>query len=524
MKKQTVDITIAGGGLAGLTLARQLKSSAPELDILIVEKNKFPVPNTTAKVGESTVELASHYFTETLGLQDHFKKAHLRKYGLRCFFGSQKNDYSEQDELGVSSLFGIPTYQLDRGVIENYLHDELVEQGVQFIDGAETKEIALKNKSHRVKVSDGQGDREIESRWIVDATGRQKLIRNKLGLGTSTSHKGNAVWFRIDRKIVIDDWSEDSEWQNRLQDKGKRWLSTNHLMGPGYWVWIIPLGTETTSIGIVMDDQVLEESGIASLDDALRWLDKNQPQCAAAIDGAKILDFNLIRDYSYGCKKMFSEDGWCLTGEAGAFTDPFYSPGSDFIAINNTFIAHLVASERAGKDIRRDSGMFHIFYNSFFDNTLSLYSHEYGGFGDRTMMGVKLLWDYSYYWGVLTLLFYKRAITDINLMLDLHPLLKRASSLNATVQQKLRDRAQKRLVLPAQGVFLDQYKIPCLRHFSDVLKASESNDIRVELTGNIAILERVANYSLDILSDKPSSNISDDERDLFGNYRQSLLA
>ena len=109
MQRKT-DVLIAGGGLAGLSMAYQLKMSTPELDITVLERNQFPVPNTTAKVGESTVELASHYFTETLNLQEHFKDHHLQKHGLRCFFGQPQADFSQQDELGVSELFGCLLY------------------------------------------------------------------------------------------------------------------------------------------------------------------------------------------------------------------------------------------------------------------------------------------------------------------------------------------------------------------------------------------------------------------------------
>jgi len=79
------DVIIAGGGLAGLSLAHQLKASKPELDILVVERNQFPVPEKTAKVGESTVEIGSRYLNHTLGMKEHFTDRHLRKHGLRCF-------------------------------------------------------------------------------------------------------------------------------------------------------------------------------------------------------------------------------------------------------------------------------------------------------------------------------------------------------------------------------------------------------------------------------------------------------
>ncbi|MGH1428524.1 MAG: NAD(P)/FAD-dependent oxidoreductase [Arenicella sp.] len=524
MGKQATDVIIAGGGLAGLSLARQLKTDTPDLDIIVVEKSRFPRPNTTAKVGESTVEIGSHYFTETLGMKEHFKEQHLQKHGLRCFFGEPQTDYSQQDELGVSELFGIPTYQMDRGVIENHLHDEVTKMGVNVVDGADTKHIDLGNGKHSIDVETSDGIKQFSGRWLVDAAGRQKLVKNKLGLDKQNEHKGNAVWFRIDKRVVIDEWSDNQEWRSRIKDQGKRWLSTNHLMGPGYWVWIIPLGTGATSIGIVMDDKALADSGIETFDDTMQWLEKHQPKCAQAVSGAKLLDFNLIRGYSYGCTKMFSEEGWGLTGEAGAFTDPFYAPGSDFIALNNTFMTHLIRQSKQGKDIRLDSAVFHIFYNSFFENTLSLYTDQYGGFGDRKMMSIKLLWDYAYYWGVLCLLFYQDSITDVQLMRTMNPVLKVAQALNASVQDKMKHRAAQRIVMPAQGMFLDQYLLPCMTYFNDVLKVKHHDDIQKTLTDNVAMLERIAVHLEDMLDDNAKLTISDDERDLFGDYRLMVLA
>jgi len=122
-----------------LSLAHQLKTSKPELDILVVERNQFPVPEKTAKVGESTVEIGSRYLKKTLGLEKQFTERHLRKHGLRCFFGDPQQDFSEQDELGVSQLFGIPTYQIDRGAIENQLQTSITNNGVEVLDGVSTK-------------------------------------------------------------------------------------------------------------------------------------------------------------------------------------------------------------------------------------------------------------------------------------------------------------------------------------------------------------------------------------------------
>jgi flavin-dependent dehydrogenase len=519
------DVVIAGGGLAGLTLAYQLKNSTPELDILVLEKNQFPVPEKTAKVGESTVEIGSRYLNHTLGLKQHFSERHLRKHGLRCFFGTPEPDFSQQDELGVSQLFGIPTYQIDRGAIENYLHTAVIAQGSQVWDGVSIDDLTISDnaKSVSVKAVDGSTKTKVESKWLIDAAGRQALIKRSLDLSQGNDHFGNAVWFRVDRQIKIDDWTANSEWTKRIKQEKTRWLSTNHLMGPGYWVWIIPLDNGATSIGIVMDDTAFSSHDFSNVGSAMVWLAEHHPHCADALQGAEVLDYVAIRDYSHSCKQMFSEQGWGMTGESGVFADPFYSPGSDFIAFNNTFLHDLITRSHHGEDIRFTSRLYQNINQSFFNSTLSLYTGQYGGFGDRRMMSLKLVWDYAYYWGVLSLLFFKGAITDVALLREINPLLNMVQQTNAQVQSQFRERAKLRAVLPTCGVFLDQYQIPCLRHFNRVLE-DESISVRDALGENVKLLEEIASYICDMLSVNPSTEIATGERALLGDYRHGVLA
>ena len=528
MTVKTKDVIIAGGGLAGLSLAHQLKTSKPELDILVVERNQFPVPEKTAKVGESTVEIGSRYLKKTLGLEKQFTERHLRKHGLRCFFGEPQQDFSEQDELGVSQLFGIPTYQIDRGAIENQLQTSITNNGVEVLDGVSTKSIEIDDKKSLAKsksltIDTGSGEQTYQSRWLIDAAGRQALIKNKLGLKKDNSHQGNALWFRVDRQVKLDEWSSSSDWHDRIKQPNTRWLSTNHLMGPGYWVWVIPLDNGATSIGVVMDDEVFSSTDFSTVEGATEWLKKHQPHCAQAIEGAPVLDYVVINDYSHSCKQLFSDQGWGVTGESGVFADPFYSPGSDFIAFNNTFINQLVCDSFDGKDIRLQSRFYETINQSFFSNTLSLYNGQYGGFGDRRMMSLKLVWDYAYYWGVLSILFFRSTITDVTLMRELNPLLQQAASANAKVQSAFRERAKQRLVLPAKGVFMNQYLVPCLKHFSAVLDDDSLSVVQV-LPDNVDKLERLEMHILKLLNGDASAVISSDEYDLLGDYRHCVLA
>lgn len=521
------DVIIIGGGLAGLTLALQLKQSSPELTITVVERNRFPIPEKTAKVGESTVELGSYYLKETLKQAQHFDKRHLRKHGLRCFFGYGKNEFSDYDELGVSQLFGIPTYQIDRGAIENHLHHQLLDLNVNIIDGVSVVSLEAETQEKSVTVApvDAAGGTEIKlsGKWLLDTAGRQNFLKSKLDLVKSSSHKGNAVWFRIDKQVKLDQWSSNESWKSRILEPETRWLSTNHLMGPGYWVWIIPLDNGATSFGIVGDNQVFEDNDFSSFETTKAWLEKKHPHCAAEIENAKVLDFVSISDYSHSCKQVFSDDCWGISGEAGLFADPFYSPGTDFIALSNTFLTQLVSDQHRGKDIRLTSRVYEQLYQSFFASTLSLYEGQYGGFGDRRMMSLKLVWDYAYYWGILTLLFYRNATTDIQLMRKLSEPLRKAQQSNQHVQSAFRQHAMKRQVLPAQGIFMNQYDVPCLKHFNAILD-QPSNSIEKDLSENTVLLERLAGHIVNLLSCDSHEPLTMDEQELLGDYRHVVLA
>jgi hypothetical protein len=76
-------------------------------------------------------------------------------------------------------------------------------------------------------------------------------------------------WWRYSKKLAIDDWSDVSAWRARVPTN-ERWLSTNHLMGRGYWVWFIPPGSGSASVGIVADAKLHPFLRISKLEPAPR--------------------------------------------------------------------------------------------------------------------------------------------------------------------------------------------------------------------------------------------------------------
>ena len=489
------DVVILGGGLAGLSLAIQLRNQFADLDILVVERRKHPVTEAAHKVGESTVEIGAHYFESVLGLKEHLTTRQLRKFGFRFFFSEGRSDFDATTELGVSHYLAVPSYQLDRGIFENYLGEHASSLGVRFVDGAVVRSFDLgqADAAHRVRYEVQGRTVEVESRWLIDAAGRAGLVKRKLDLAQPNAHDANAVWFRLGAKIDVDEWSSNDQWLNRC-DPPYRWMSTSHLCGEGYWAWLIPLASGSHSVGIVCDAKTHPLATMNTFEKSLEWFHKFQPRLAQDIESKKHLlqDFCFLRNFSYGCKQVFSGDRWALTGEAGLFLDPFYSPGSDFIAISNTYIVDLITRDRGGEAISGRASIYQQLYFSFYENTLALYTDQYEIFGNPEVMPVKVIWDYSYYWGVLCQLFFQDRLTDTVSIARLATELAHCTVLNRTVQAFMREWSRLSPQRHARDM-LDQTTLPWFAELNRSLTDRlDETAFRERIRQNTALLNSLA--------------------------------
>jgi flavin-dependent dehydrogenase len=95
-------------------------------------------------------------------------------------------------------------------------------------------------------------------------------------------------------------------------------LSTNHLMGEGYWVWLIPLAGDRTSVGIVSDERLHPFNELHTFDAALAWLDRNEPQCAEVVRAHvdQRMDFRALKHFSHDAQQVYSSERWSLVGGA----------------------------------------------------------------------------------------------------------------------------------------------------------------------------------------------------------------
>tara|TARA_R110002072_G_scaffold303070_1_gene492778 strand:+ start:8670 stop:10481 length:1812 start_codon:yes stop_codon:yes gene_type:complete len=415
----TQDVVICGGGLAGLLLARQLRRELPDLSVTLIDRMARPLPDAAHKVGESSVELGCQYL-ESLDLADYLLKEHLVKFGLRFFPGGGKLPLAERTEIGPCAEPRVRSYQMDRGKIENDLREMNEQDGVTMIEGAKVTDIDLTTdgSDHRVAWQGndaiGLAAGEVKARWVVDATGRQALLRKRMKTTRGSPHKAHAGWFRVKGKVDLEDMvpSTNTEWHERAGSKD-RWRSTNHFMGVGYWAWLIPLSTGRTSVGLVIHEESHDFTNIAGLDKCMAFLREHEPHLAALVEPYEVEDFLCLKGYSHNVSRCWSADRWALVGEAGAFVDPLYSPGTDFIAAANKYTVEMIRTEyalkngdiQAGKDealgfdtLADKANHLNVLYRSMWGGCIDLFRRAAPVYGHPSAMSAKVFIDNFLYW------------------------------------------------------------------------------------------------------------------------------
>ncbi len=406
------DLIICGGGLAGLTLARQLAVRGHDLSVLVLDLLSGPLPQAAFKVGESTIETGAYYYHGILGLFDYLEAEHLEKLGLRYFYG-RSGEFADRPEYGVRRFLPAKSYQLDRGSLEQHLRNLIVEDGCELREGVRVTDIEI-GEPHTVAFTESDGSlRHARGRWVVDATGVRRYLAHKLKLNRGPAGACSSAWWRVRGKVNVNDFvpASNTAWHDRVDDD--RWQSTNHLMGKGYWVWLIPIAPDMTSIGIVTAEAIhpLNTYGM-SYEQALEWLRRYEPHVAAALEGRELLDFLKLKRYSHSATQVFSTDRWACSGVSGAFADPYYSVGSNLIGFANGFICQMLELDREGQLTQAyvdHANRYFLTLNDFLTDTIQRgYPNHHIG----PIMALKTIWDYYIGWTTTDPQFYHDVYLD----------------------------------------------------------------------------------------------------------------
>lgn len=385
------DVAVLGGGFAGQLVARQLTRQIPGIRIAVFERST----ETSYKVGEATVEIGASYLVRRQGLLRYLYDRHYPKNGLRYFFDNETRSAALQNmsEIGPINFPFHAAFQIDRARIESDLMQMNAEAGVEVRTGVRALPTDVRDDGglHTITVESASGSEQHSARWVVDAAGRADLLARAKGLRVrEDEHRIGSVWGRFENVVDIDSIGP-AEFHERVRHSS-RGLSTVHFWYPGYWIWFIPLRNGVTSVGVV-GLPATEVPGIRSPEGFRAFLDSH----AAVRDllaGSSPIDIGSFSQIAYNTRRFFSEHRWGLVGEAATAADPLYSPGTDFIAIENDMICDLVARDLGGEDFAGICERTHL-YNEFMqfrqEATLNLYRGQYPTFGSFELTRMK--WD-----------------------------------------------------------------------------------------------------------------------------------
>jgi hypothetical protein len=276
----------------------------------------------------------------------------------------------------------------------------------------------------------------------MDATGRQAYLRRKLGVQIDLPIDATSSWWRMPSNVVIDEWCDDPSWRAQVPS-GTRWKSTVSFVGQGYWIWVINLGSGSTSVGVVADPRWVSWDEIRRYDAVLEWLYKTEPQLASKMPQSEdgILDFMKRKNFAHSTTRAFSRHRWALTGEAAVFLDPLYSTGHDLGAIANTLATDLMARELDGESGSEFSQRVRSHNRSLLGIVqlgLDVFPGQLAVYGDPQATGSKFLWDNASYFSILLNLFRNMGILDPAFVRSVQPTLKVNSEMNSFMQAQFR--------------------------------------------------------------------------------------
>ena len=444
MEHRHENVVILGAGLAGLSLARHLLLDTDKTVLMLERRDE--VPPKRQKVGESTVQLAGYYFSKVLDLEEHLLRRHFLKNNLRFHWktaGHAADAIEGYSQSLIREMSNVASYQLDRNVFETELL-RCNQDAPRFSLATGVRGMAVDlgdGGCHRVRYTAGGEAVSLTADWVVDATGRGKLFakRRKLTRPSPVRH-GSFFWW-VDGLVDVERLTDRSRRDVRL-DRRRRltghlptWLATNHFMGEGFWFWVIPLHGKT-SLGLVYDRERVDTSEVFSVDKATEWVCREFPALARDLPDRRVLDCAGFKDFAYDCVQTLSAERWALTGEAGRFSDPLYSPGSDLIAIHNTLIVDAI---RTGDEdgLRTKCKTHEQLMRSAYAAYVPSYTQSYDVLGDQETFALKYAWELSIYFAFYVFPFLNDLFTDRRFGISYLRSFSRLGPLNRGVQKLL---------------------------------------------------------------------------------------
>ncbi|HEY2819328.1 MAG TPA: NAD(P)/FAD-dependent oxidoreductase [Casimicrobiaceae bacterium] len=326
---QECDVVVIGGGPAGSTISTLLAARGHR--VVLVEKETHP----RFHIGESLLPANLPLF-EKLGVAVEIRAIGMEKLGAT--FVSPWHDRISGFEFADAIDPTMPfAYQVRRSEFDEILFRRASRSVAEAREGCRVREVDLGGGDRPPEVTATEADGTVlrwRAKFIVDASGRDTLLGNRLKLKRRNPHHNSSAMF--------------GHFRNAKRDEGK--FGGNIIISwfEHGWFWFIPLQDGITSVGAVVWPYYMKARKKPLREyflDTIALL----PTLAARLTEAELVaEPEATGNYSYEMDECQGKN-YILVGDAYAFIDPMFSSGV-MLAMNSGFAGADVVDARLRAD------------------------------------------------------------------------------------------------------------------------------------------------------------------------------
>ncbi len=397
------DVVIMGAGYAGVCQARHLLLKVPNIRIAIIDPRSEDPSEVKHRPGESTLEAASMFLFSELGLHDYLLEQHTHKAGLNWHWPKDVDKTESLDDyynIWVNRQLTIPSFHLNRLKFDLDLLEMNKQMGAHFYNGRVVDlDLTPGDELNSVKVKLHDDYIQLKAKHLIDAAGRKFIIGRKtdnLLLNPKelpVNIKPSSGWVlvkNVDRSIF-----DNSVYSTETLES--RYYATNHWMGKGHWLWMIPVDTQTKelSVGLIHHPDVIPSELVNTKDKFYAFIEANHNLLYQLLKSGEHIEFNYWPKIAHTSKKMFSADNWYVIGDAASNFDALYSTGTTMSCIAIESVTEIIRAKLGNeKDAEKKREAYHDFNLAVARFMNLAVSNQESQIGNASIMSWRLYGNY----------------------------------------------------------------------------------------------------------------------------------
>ncbi len=206
---------------------------------------------------------------------------------------------------------------------------------------------------HTVTLQDPSGETHtLRARWLVDATGRNRVLQKHLQLQQKVAEQKDVFWFRLA--------NFNPEILSRIEAiksptaatflTTPRIISSEKATGSGTSPCARPKTRPSSASASPTARTSIRYGEIHNMEQFLECVGREHPVLVELIQTGTVVDTNFYGSYMWECRQRYSPDRWYIIGDASDTVDPLYSVGLALSTLQIRQIAAIVQRELNGFD------------------------------------------------------------------------------------------------------------------------------------------------------------------------------